>query len=450
VLSNDIVTELKEIVGSDNITTEDAALQSGSKDCYYFSPVLTPELDGKYADVIIKPANKHELKAIIKTAVANGIPITPRGGGTGNYGQGVPMSGGIMINTKRMNQSIEITAEHAAVECGMSLWHVEKAARSQGGELKMFPSTITTSSAAGFITGGSGGIGSIHSGLLAEPGNILSATIMTIEPEPQELVLDTPKKLKKVLHNCGLTAFVTEVDFALSPKTDWHQYVISFDTLEQAVTAAEQLAYDDDLYKRLCSVLEWPIPSYFKPLVKRDACPDGKSAVFLITDLTPELVAPYIEKINGTLSYHLAPGADDVRGFQIYDFTWNHTTLWAMKADESLTYLQEIHESEGLLEKLKQVKAKFNDDVSIHLEFLKTGGIVRPGGLSVVKFKSKEQLFSIIDYFESIGIRVSSPHTHYIDYDVRWYNPDFIPAKQEWDPNSLLNPGHFKALEESA
>jgi FAD/FMN-containing dehydrogenase len=447
MVNNDVVNELKDLLGAEHVTDDQPTLTSASKDCYYFSPVLIPQLDGKIADVIVKPKTKAQLKAIIQLAVKHNIPVTPRGGGTGNYGQGVPMKGGIMINTKRMKQILAIDSSHAHVESGVNLGQLEKAARQHGGELRMFPSTIATSSAAGFITGGSGGVGSISTGLLAEPGNILSATIMTIEAEPKELLLDTPEKLKLVLHNCGLTAFVTEIDFALSPRTEWHQYILSYDTIEAAIHAGETLAYDESLHKRLCSVMEWPIPSYFKPLVKRNACPEGKSAVFLTTDLTPDELAPYIDPLSSSISFHQTPIEEGKSGFEIYNFTWNHTTLWAMKHDPSLTYLQEMYDRDRLYEQYKLIKDKFGDQVSLHIEFLKSGGVISPGGLSIINFQNKQQLWQIIEFCNSIGVRISNPHSHYLDDDVRWFNDEFSGAKQQWDPHQLLNPGHFKALE---
>ncbi len=447
MISNEVIDKLAAIVGTENISTDTKSLVSGSRDCYYFSPVLIPQLDNKTAEVIVRPENQQQLKAIIQLAVKNRIPITPRGAGTGNYGQGVPLADGILVNTRRMNRLIEVDAEHALVEGGIGLWQVEKAAREVGGELRMYPSTVITASAAGFITGGSGGVGSIHWGLLSEPGNIRSAKILTIEEEPQEILLDTPEELVKILHNCGLTAFVTEVDFALAPRTEWHQYILAFDDIESAVFAGEQLAYDDSLRKRLCSVMESPIPSYFKALVKRNACPEGKSVLFLMTDLAPAGLAHYLASLRATTSFYQPPPTDGERGFQISDFTWNHTTLWAMKADPQLTYLQDAFDRERLHEQIALRKQKFGDQIHLHIEFLKNRGQVSPGGLSIVRFQDRDQLWEIIEYCESIGMRIANPHTHYLDEDSRWYNPAFLAAKQAWDPQNLLNPGHLLSLE---
>lgn len=444
-----LLDTISGIVGAEHVRTEPHVLRSGSRDCFHFSPVLIPLLEHRQADAIVYPASEQELKQIIAAAVAARVPIIPRGGGTGNYGQGVPMQGGLLINTRRMNTIFSLTTDAAHVAAGVNLWTIEREAAAVGAELRMFPSTIRTSSAAGFITGGSGGVGSIHYGMLRDGDNIRQARILTVEAEPQALELRTPEALRDVLHNCGLTAFVTEVTFALAPKHRWHQYVYAFDQFEDALSWGEHLARDESLRKRLCTVFEWPVPSYFAPLVKREACPDGKALLFLITDREPDALAPLLASAGALCTLHIPPeDGDNARGFQIYDFTWNHTTQWAMKHDATLTYLQEMFDRDNLATQCRERRARFGDRVSAHIEFVRASdGQIRPAALSIVKFESREQLWELIEWSEAHGIRIANPHTHYLDEDVRWYGDYLLAAKQRWDPHQLLNPGHLRALE---
>ena len=445
----EIKTALEAIVGADNVTCDPNSLKAGSKDCYWFSPVLKSELEEMSAEFIVRPETVEELKAIIKLAVAAGIPITPRGAGTGNYGQGIPLRGGIMVNTKRMNRILEIDAEKARAEAGVILLQIETEARKLGAEMRFFPSTMPTSTAAGFVAGGSGGIGSIEWGMLFDEGNVLSATVVTIEEEPRELELTSWAELTDVIHNCGLTAFLVDVTFALAPKTDWHQYVVSYPDIVSALKGAEHFAYDTSIKKRLVTAFEWPIPSYFTPLVKRGACPEGKAVLFLYLAEPPEVAAKWINETGGEPTLHIPPYERPRAGIEIYDFTWNHTTMWAIKADPSLTYLQDQFQRDRLYEQLALRKERFGDQVLLHAEFSKARGEVRPGALSIVRYESRDQLWEIIEFCESIGIRVANPHTHFLDDDVRWAGEHLLSAKNRWDPKGLLNPGHLRALEQA-
>ena len=438
-----VVAELERIVGAEHVTVAAKQLASGSRDCFHFSPVLIPQLKDKRADVIVWPGSQGELERVIALAARESVPLTPRGAGTGNYGQGVPLHGGILVNTKRLNRIIQLDGGAAQVEAGVILHDIEKAAVAVDGELRMFPSTVPTSTTAGFITGGSGGIGSIEWGLLREVGNVPAVDILTIEPTPRRERV-TGADLEGVLHNCGLTAFVVEVTLALAPKTAWHQYAIAFEDLTTCLCAGHELAGEASFKKRLVTAFEWPIPSFFVPLMRRGICLPDAHAVFLYADAPPPVIEPLARRLGGRVTFHDAPRPPTPRGAQLYDYTWNHTTQWAMKADPSLTYLQDRFDIDRLHEQMQARRERFPGEVFEHVEFVKAEGQVAAAGLSIVAFKTPERLDELIAYCESDGIRVSNPHTYFLNDDTRWYGGAYLEAKRRWDPAGLLNPGHLR------
>ena len=66
-VNTDTLVALTSIVGAESITTLPDKLASGSKDCYHFSPVLIPQLDGKSAEAIVYPNNQNEVIGYINT-----------------------------------------------------------------------------------------------------------------------------------------------------------------------------------------------------------------------------------------------------------------------------------------------------------------------------------------------------------------------------------------------
>lgn len=438
---------LRAVVGLDRVMTQANTLRHNSRDFYWFSPVIKPQLDDKVAEVIVRPETIEELTGIIALAVRERIPITPRGAGTGNYGQGVPLQGGMVLNLKGLNRIIELTPQAARVQAGIILNTIEQEARRIGAELRFYPSTLPTATAGGFLAGGSAGVGSITWGSLWDPGNVLSVTVVTIEEKPRVLTLDDPEALQGVIHNCGLTGVIADLTLALAPARPWQQYVAAFDSFETALRFGESLTYDESLPKRLETVLEWPIPSYFGQLVNEGACPEGKAILLLHLDLDPADLKSRAAAYGGEVTWHSPEGVYHPGKLQLTDFSWNHTTLWAIKADEQLTYLQDQFDPERVYEQLRLRKARYGADIMEHIEFMKFRGRMYPQGLSIVRFKSKEQLWEIIEYCETIGIWVANPHTHFLDEDVRWNGQPILEAKAQWDPHGLLNPGHLKVLE---
>jgi len=438
---------LSAIVGEEHVITDATQLQNNSRDCYWYSPVLKPQLDNKVGDVIVRPGTVDELVAVIGAAVHAQIPVTLRGAATGNYGQGVPLHGGMVLNTKRLDQIVSLTPATARVQAGVILNTIEHEARKIGAELRFFPSTLLTATAGGFLAGGSGGVGSVTWGTLWDDDNVRGATVVTLEAQPQVLTITDPQELLGVIHNCGLSCVIADLTFALAPAQPWAQYVVAFDSFDAALRCGETLAYDDALAKRLITVLEWPIPSFFRQLVRAGASPEGKAQMLLMLTIDQAEVQQRVQPFGGVVNWSSPPESYLKRGLLLSDFAWNHTTLWAMKVDERITYLQDQFDPEGVHEQLRLRKERYGDQILEHIEFMKFRGQLYPQGLSLVRYQTRDQLWELIDFCEKIGIWVANPHTHYLDEDVRWNGQPLLDAKARWDPHSLLNPGHLKQLE---
>ena len=73
-----------------------------STDYAHFSPILTAQLEGKQADLVVLARSESEAIAVIRCCVTHQIPLTVRGAGTGNYGQCVPLEGGIVQDLSPM------------------------------------------------------------------------------------------------------------------------------------------------------------------------------------------------------------------------------------------------------------------------------------------------------------------------------------------------------------
>lgn len=444
-LQADTLNQFIAIVGEANITSDSAQLKNNSGDCYWYSPVLKPQLDDKFADVIIRPGSVEELRAVIALAVRQRIPITMRGAGTGNYGQGIPMQGGILLNTKRLDRILELTPEHARVEAGTLLVTIERSARKIGAEMRFFPSTLLTATAGGFLAGGAGGVGSIMWGTLWDEGNVLSATILTVEEEPRLLTVSGTEALQGVIHSCGLTCVIVDLTFALAPALPWWQAVLAFDSFEDGLRFGEKLAYDDAINKRLITVVEWPVPDFFIQLKKQGACPEGKALALLHVTMSQEELLSHAQSFGGRLTWSSPAENYQRKGLMLSDFSWNHTTLWAIKADERWTYTQDQFKPDRAHEQLRLLKERYGNDFLRHIEFMKFKGVLYPQGLSLLYYRSDEQIAEIIHYSESIDVWVANAHSHRLDDDVRWNGQPILDARHRWDPFDLLNPGHLNA-----
>ncbi|SFB54214.1 FAD/FMN-containing dehydrogenase [Cohnella sp. OV330] len=442
----DWTKDMADAVGEERLLLGFEQREKLSKDYYWYSPVLEPLLRDKRADGIVIPESEAQAKAALALAYRERIPVTTRGAGTGNYGQAVPLEGGIVLDLSRLDAVLEVADEYVRVQAGVRLGALEKLLREQGKELRIYPSTYVKATAGGFVCGGSGGIGSIHWGNLWD-GNVLEAVVLTLEEEPRRLSVGEAE-LGAYIHNYGTTGILVELKLPIAPRTAWRQTVAQFDDFESAARFAHAVSLDDAVRKRLVAPVEWPIPSYFRPIAKR--LEPGASAVLLETaDGSEDALAAHAADFGGRIGYTI-PSDQYRKTIGLSDFTWNHTTLWALKTDPSLTYLQSGFHPTDFMRQINLIKETYGDEVLMHLEFMRSAGVVVPAALPIVRYSTRERLYEIIDYFRSIGVSVNDPHTYALELGGRGQLEAMTAAKRANDPRRLLNPGKLHIPVEQA
>ena len=437
-----IAAELSEVVADPSrVLTAPAVLDRLSHDFYWYSPMLRPLLVDKTAEVAVQPVTVNEVLAVLRFAGKHDIPITVRGAGTGNYGQCVPLQGGIILDLSLMDKLEEITPGGVAVcQPGLRLGVLETEARKKGWELRMYPSTLAKATVGGFLAGGSGGIGSVMHGGLRDFDNVRAFEVVTMDEEPR-VVLHEGAAVHEILHAWGTNGVLTRIWFALAPAVDWTQFTAAFDTYEQAFRFTQTIAVEAEWTKRLATVFEWPIPSFFTPV--KQVVREGKSlALIMIATTQAEALRTAAAEAGGEVTFmgeFTGPRTQPL----LSDYTWNHTTLWAMKADPAYTYLQCGFSPADCEEQFRLLRARYGNEILFHIEFMKNGdGVVIPGAIPMVRFTTEERLNEMIAYCRSIGVFVANPHVNYLEDGGRFRADNIqLLAKQRYDPRGLLNPG---------
>jgi FAD/FMN-containing dehydrogenase len=421
--------------------TQPSIVQRLSRDFYWYSPILKPQLDDKTAELVLQPISVEEIKRILGYCYERRIPVTTRGAGTGNYGQAVPLYGGVVLDLVNLERIEAITPDGVAIcEPNVRLGMLETTVRESGWELRCYPSTIVKASVGGFLGGGSGGIGSIAHGGLRDFETVRAIEVATMEEQPR-VVLHEGHAVHDVLHAWGTNGVITKVWLALTPAVAWAQCAVAFNTFEAAFTFSEKIAFDSHWVKRLVTTFEWPIPSCFAPIVNVTRA--GKALIFFM------IAASQLDELQTAATSEggeitLAAEYVGLRTTPLLsDYTWNHTTLWAIKQDSAFTYLQCGFSPTEARRQFATVKEHFGDEILFHIEFMKTGaGVVIPGSIPLVRFTTPERLNEMIDLCRSIGVSVANPHVNNVEGGGR-YRQDNVQllTKQKYDPRGLLNPG---------
>ncbi|MBZ9985970.1 FAD-binding oxidoreductase [Mesorhizobium sp. BH1-1-5] len=444
------IAALKRDLDGIKVDDHPAIVQQKSRDFYWYSPVLKAQLDHIKGDLIVTPKNEDEVTRVLAACHKHGVPVTPRGSGTGNYGQAMPLSGGVVLNLAEMNGIKTIAPGRVVTGPGAVLAEIDKATRAHSGqELRLSPSTYNTASIGGFIAGGSGGVGSINFGGLRDFGNVLRLRVVTMEAEPKALEL-TGEDLHKVTHAYGTNGIITEVEMPLTAAYDWVDVIVGFDSLMGAARYGNALACQDGILTKLITPIAAPVPQlYFKRHQK--FLREGQSiCVVMVARHGLDAFLAFTRRAGGEVIFNAATATDeDRKGLPpAYELAWNHTTLRALRVDPSITYLQSLYPFPNQLALVEKMDAMFPDEVFSHLEFVRLDGNITCFGLPLVKFTTEGRLNEIIRLHEENGCPIFNPHRYTLEEGGMKQTDEIqLAFKRETDPQGLLNPGKMIAWE---
>ncbi len=425
--------------------TDSTRVHKYSQDFNWYSPVLKRQLEGLSADVVARPKTQEHIAKVVSLCSAHGVALTLRGTGTGNYGQCVPLQRGVVLDLSAYNQFLGLQDGVASAQSGIRLIDLDKAAKSLGFELRWIPSTFRSATLGGLYGGGFGGVGSITYGPIAAPGNIISAKVMSMGIEPQ---VHTYHGLDALLyhHTYGTNGIVLELEVAMAPSTAWSEFLVTFEDFEQALSFASDLSVGSGYVKKEVALIASPIPSYFTAL--SEFLPANRHAVVAL--VAPQSVAALKALAlthEGLVTYQKS--AQEVQASQrtLIEYTWNHTTLHALKVDKTLTYLQTGFNPQRYREQVLELQKLLSPEVMMHLEFIRTKeGVVNCSGLQIVRFTSEERLEEIMQIHRDHGVQINNPHVYTVEDGKAGgqLNPEILRAKDRHDPQGLLNPGKLR------
>ena len=418
-------------------------LESLSADAFVYSPVLQPLLQGLRAQIGVRPDHSEQVPAIAAACARHGVSLTLRGAGTGNYGQCIPLAGGLVLDSTGLNRLLEVDPHNGVfrAEPGLLLADLEQQLQQHGREPRLLPSTVRSATLGGFIAGGSGGIGSLRWGFLRDPGHLLGLSMVTVEAKPRQLELaaDAAQPLN---HAYGCNGIVTALTMASAAAVPWLQLVLEFTNWDAALAAAQRLPASALHLQALC-LLEAPVAAQ---LPWPQGCPpaDGQAHRLLLLaapDAEPVLRS-WLTELRAQLLWQAPQGKS--RGIPLRELTWNHTTLHVRGRDPQLTYLQLVlPQPEGPA--LEALRARWGDDLLWHLEAVRSMGSQRLACLPLVRWRGREALEALIAHARELGCLLFNPHVFSVeDGGLGVIDADQVAAKAAYDPAGLLNPGKLR------
>ncbi len=426
-----------EAISDLSVLSNPADLERYSRDAYDYSPVLREQLNPCRADLVVRAASVQAVQAVAAACHRHAVPLTLRGSGTGNYGQSVPLKGGVVLLMDALNQvrAIDPSTGVVTVECGCLMRDLDRALSEHGRQLRLFPSTWRSATIAGFIAGGSGGIGSVRWGFLRDPGHLLGLEVVTMEESPRVLQLEAAEA-EALNHAYGTNGIITALTLSSAARVPWQEVVVDCSNWIMAVELSLRLG-QAAVELNLCTVLQSAIVDR---LPSWSGQATGQHRILLL--VAPDAVSTIQRLANavGARVKLLGP-EDNNSGNGLRELTWNHTTLHLRNQDPNWTYLQMLmpQPEQAFMDALDQ---SWGEDLLWHLEAVRQQGAIRLAALPLVYWRGKQALQDLIDDCRARGAFVFNPHVLTVEGGgLGVIDADQVAAKQRHDPDGLLNPG---------
>jgi len=420
-------------------TDDPAQVRRKSRD-FTNSPILREEAEGKVADLLVTPRTKADVLRIAAACARHRVPIIARGAGTANFGQGIPMAGGIILDMTRLTQVLWVRDRKVRVEPGISMLDLDHQLQHDHGlELRMHPST-RWSTLGGYVAGGHVGIGSCAYGILHDRGNIAGIQAVSIEDEPRIVEL-RGNDVNRVHHAYGTNGIITELEMPLAPAYRWLEAIIEFPDFMQVVRFLIDFCQEQGVIKKLATGNGWPLPRIFQPLAPY-VTPGYSTAHVMVADEFRDSFLPMIEDAGGRLVYE---GLEAKGPFKmpLYEFSFGHVRRHIDKFDPSLIANFGMFPADDLYGCIKRIR-ELLPDAPFALDMKRKDGILLAQGSPFFPYVDAAHLAQKVEDFQALGYIGANVHTFFVrENGMKVIDDAEVAFKRAMDPYNLMNRGKF-------
>ena len=257
--------------------------------------------------VVALPETEEQVQKILKTCAAMGVPVVPRGAGTGLSGGALPSGDGVLLSMAKFMRvlALDPRARTAVVQPGVRNAAISEAAAPFGLYYAPDPSSQIACTIGGNVSENSGGVHCLKYGLTVH--NVLRVRGYSIEGEPLELGADGPDApgydlLALAVGSEGMLLVLTEITVKLLPLPQCARVIMaSFDDVEKAGQAVAAVIAAGIIPAGL-EMMDRPATHAVEQFVAAGYDLEAAAILLCECDGTPEEVDDEIERTKAVLA----------------------------------------------------------------------------------------------------------------------------------------------------
>jgi alkyldihydroxyacetonephosphate synthase len=233
------IDDLRALVGTASTDPDDLA--RCARDWSW--PSLFAALEGRPSlpAAVVHVTTDAEVAATLRFAGERGIPVVPRGGGSGVMGAAVPQTGAIVVDVSAMDSVVEIDEASltATVEAGLNGRAFERALNERGLSFPHFPASAEWASVGGYVAARGSGVLSSRYGKIEDLVVALRVVTPTGEvidtlPVPRHAV--GPELTQLFVGSEGTLGVITRVTVKLVPLPEHRRFeAVAMPSLESGL-----------------------------------------------------------------------------------------------------------------------------------------------------------------------------------------------------------------------
>ncbi len=207
-LSKRGTTVLKQIFG-ERMSDDRVERKLYSYDIGALPSLIKPFVPTGVAGAVVRPMTDDEIVNLVKTARREKITLVPRGMSTSGYGGVLPGKGAVVVDVSGMNKIVEIKRNQmlVTVQSGIIWETLQKELHRHDLDLRLYPSSLPSSTVGGWLAQGGSGFGSYEFGSFKD--NVVAANVILPSGELREF--NGEDLAKYVADAEGITGIITEV-----------------------------------------------------------------------------------------------------------------------------------------------------------------------------------------------------------------------------------------------
>ena len=293
ITKND-VDQLRNITGKENVLTTVEEMVAYSYDATNWSHM--PE-------AVVFPTDAEQISGILKFANENEIPVTPRGGGTNVSGGSIPIKGGIVLCTTRMNKILDINKNNlnATVEPGVVLQDFQSALAIEGMFFPPDPQSFAGCTMGGVVAENSGGPSCLKYGVTKQ--YVLGLEVVLADGRIVKLGGLTPKNrtgyelMMLFTGSEGTLGVISKITLRLLPETKTNKTIVAiFGDVAEAGETVSAIIAGGVLPSKVEFVDNWTFEK-FRGLLPDKILDTSQVIILIQIDGLPETVAAETEEI---------------------------------------------------------------------------------------------------------------------------------------------------------